>query len=567
MKPLARAVAVFVPQLNKIKSAVKIKFNPNMKPEKKIFLDRQDDLTKATEAIDKGLTDKIILNIPKSSVLGEKPKNFEILKKESLERGKELVIESVDEHILELAGIAGLDAINPFFRSRSRVFSDIMPKSAFIRAKSPLSKIQEVKEQIVKEPEEKLTKIKEPEAEIVDFSEKIKNQTKKQSRQVTGFNWRRIIVFGTAVVFVFGLFELALNILPKATISVTLKKIPLNFDEKIEVSSKVIEPVIGINNISLPGELLVTRKNLEMNFQASGQEKVESKARGKLTVYNAYSASPQVLVASTRFESPDKKIFRLDKQVVIPAAQITSGKITPSKIEVAVTADKPGEAYNLASSSAWRIPGFFGTPRYEGFYAEAREQFTGGFVGERAAPTTAEIEKAKSAIQESLKNILKSQMLLSLQADFKNIDAAISFQITKEEIRNDDRSGGFSIFAEGEIRQLIFKEGMLKEALVGKLRESLAAQKLKVNKFELSYGEPEIHLSEGKMILPVMGAVVFESDIDQKSLADQIRGRGQEELKALIFALPGLEKANVSLWPFWVKRVPENTEKVHLFFN
>ena len=42
----------------------------------------------------------------------------------------------------------------------------------------------------------------------------------------------------------------------------------------------------------------------------------------------------------------------------------------------------------------------------------------------------------------------------------------------------------------------------------------------------------------------------------------EIAGKDEKSLQSLVFALPGLDKATISLWPFWVKRVPENEKKI-----
>ena len=62
------------------------------------------------------------------------------------------------------------------------------------------------------------------------------------------------------------------------------------------------------------------------------EKELNEKARGSLTVYNEYSSSPQTLVATTRFESPEGKIFRIEKNIVVPGAKIEEGKIIASTI-------------------------------------------------------------------------------------------------------------------------------------------------------------------------------------------------------------------------------------------
>jgi len=523
--------------------------------EKKIFLERGQDLKEVSELLVNNPAEKVILNIPKNSVLGARLNNFQILKKESASAGKELLIESIDEHILELAGLAGIAALNPFFRIKERVVSDILPRGAL---PTP-------------EPAEKIKISEEKPILVKSFFEEPKVKPKKISNRKSpvGVIFRFVLVIAVISLGGFGLFEIASSVLPRADILLILKKIPVVFSEKVEISSIAAAPNFANANIVLPGELLVARRNIEMPFVASGREKTQEKAHGTLTIYNVYSSAAQSLVKSTRFESPDKKIFRLDKSVTIPGASVSNGKITPSKIEVEVTAEEAGETYNAEPSSFWRIPGFLGNPKYDGFYAEAVKPIAGGFIGEKAVPSKEDIESARTKIISSLENSLKSQMLILFKDKFKLLDGATTFVITKEEIKTDAGDGKFSIFSEGEMRELVFEEGTLKKILSEKAKNSLASDlpTLKIFNFELNYGTSSQDLANGKMTVSVGGSIVYGADIDNAKLLKDAVGRNEENLKAMIFSLPGLERAKISLWPFWVKKVPDDLGKIKVIIE
>ena len=90
-------------------------------------MDKDDDLNKVVGQLTAVEAEKIILNIPKNSVLGSSVHNFQILERECETAGKELAIESVDERILELASLATIPAINPVFKTRERSVVDILP--------------------------------------------------------------------------------------------------------------------------------------------------------------------------------------------------------------------------------------------------------------------------------------------------------------------------------------------------------------------------------------------------------------------------------------------------------
>jgi len=133
-------------------------------------------------------------------------------------------------------------------------------------------------------------------------------------------------------------------------------------------------------------------------------EESGTKASGIITVFNEYSSSPQLLVASTRFLSSDGKIFRTIKDISVPGSEIINDEIIPDSINITVMADYPGIEYNI-SPSDFTIPGFKGSPKYVGLYGKSNTAMNGG-----SNDTTEDIE-LKNEYQNNLNqlNILNSQ--------------------------------------------------------------------------------------------------------------------------------------------------------------
>ena len=91
---------------------------------------------------------KVIINIPNGSVLGSSINNFAILRREAATAGKEIMVESVDEHILELAAVSKIKAINPVFQKRERTVSDIVPRGSLKKKQVEVSVERTIKEEI-----------------------------------------------------------------------------------------------------------------------------------------------------------------------------------------------------------------------------------------------------------------------------------------------------------------------------------------------------------------------------------------------------------------------------------
>ncbi len=352
-------------------------------------------------------------------------------------------------------------------------------------------------------------------------------------------------------------------LLPKAVVALTMKKYPTEFSKTIVVAAdRTSINVPGA--LVIPGEALEARANLTLPFTAEATETVSAKATGILTVYNSYSSAPQALVRNTRFESPDKKIFRLERQVTVPGAKVEGGKVTPSSIEVTVVAEEAGESYNLPPSSGWRIPGFAGGPRYEGFYAEAKQGMKGGFTGERAKPSVAELANARAELIDALTDALESQFLIILSDRFTALPGSRRITLVAEKVEADaENTHTFHLFGEAVMKQIVFEEPTLKDALINEASRALPKE-LAAKEFSYALGTSTVDFAKNTLTIPAQGKGVFTEPFDVDAFRAAMAGKEEAELKAAVFAIPGVEVATVSLSPFFVRSVPENIEKIEV---
>lgn len=367
------------------------------------------------------------------------------------------------------------------------------------------------------------------------------------------------IVFAVLVVAGAG----AWFLLPQAAIALTMKKYPAVLSKTVLVAA---DPASARNAsaIVVPAEALTARANLTLPFVAQATETVSARAKGVLMLYNSYSSAPQKLVASTRFESPDKKIFRLEKAVMVPGAKVEGGRVTPSSVEVAVVADEAGEAYNLPASSGWRIPGFRGKPQYEGFYAEAKEGMKEGFIGARAKPSAEELAAARAKLIEGLTGSLESQFLIILSDRFTALPGSRRITLASETVTPDaDDPHAFHLFGEAVMEQIVFEEPTLKAMMVAEAGRRLP-DGLAVKEFSYSIGTSTPDFAAKTLSFPVEGSGVFTEVFDADAFRASVAGKREDELKTAVFAIPGVEAATVSLWPFFVRSVPEEVSKIEI---
>ena len=151
--------------------------------------------------------------------------------------------------------------------------------------------------------------------------------------------------------------------------------------------------------------------------------------------------------------------------------------------------------------------------------------------------------------------------------EFTLLNEASDFEITTENIEETaDERGEFGIFSEARARRLVFEESSLQNILVDKLVPQLDFE-FKIVESELVYKDVEINWLDGRMNFIVEGKMVLETSISKDVLRAQLLGREELVIRSVIFNIPGLERAKVSLWPFWVKSVPKNPERIKITFE
>ncbi len=553
----------------------------------KINIGPADSVAKVTEAIISSAAEEIVLRVPKFSRLGEGAENFELLKREADAAGKKIFVESVDDNALEMAEKSGIEGQNPVlkFGSGKRRLSDITPSAYSVRpaTRSP-EEIKAEEEPAEKEPEKsreeqpailhlrvekagepplsggKRRKFEEEEKIPVRVKEVAPETIPAKRRLPEMFKKRKFLYFaGAAVLFSALAAYFALAVLPRAAVSVVLKKADWSYDGVIKADKNAA--AADLSEMKIPGEVFVFSKNAQMSFPASLKKSGEQKAKGKIRIFNAFGPNPQILVATTRFEAPDGKIFRLDEKTVVPVAKSVNGKIVPSSVETAITADKPGTEYNIGPIEKLSIPGFKGTPKYDGFYATIEESLSGGFIGETAVPSGQDLADAKSKMAQILRDSLSAEFAGQAPEGFKTADGGSVFKITKENVIIGNGQGeNFSVFTEGEMAIFAFSEQALKDLLVAKGREESGNDFLDPKNIELSYAPASSDFSAGVMSLPVKFGVSLESGLDQGAIKTLISGKNKSELEGLSF--PGIEKVTVSFWPFWVGSVPSDVSRI-----
>jgi len=393
--------------------------------------------------------------------------------------------------------------------------------------------------------------------------ERIERRERSGGKKHKRVKWGGIVAWtGVCVALGMAAYVVA-AVLPRAEITLVSKKANWEYANTISAGTNIAE--VDPAGRRIPVAVFLEKKTNVFQFLATGAAKsIERKAIGRVTIYNEFSESSQPLVAGTRLEMPDGKIFRLNSRVVIPGAAKAGGELVAASVEADVTADKAGEVYNVGSISRFTIPGFAGSPKFEGFYASSKDPMTGGFIGESKYPTADDIRMAKESAERQMKDVIEAFLATQVVPEgFRVMESSRKFTVVRTVVNEgvDDR-GNFSVYIEAEGGVDALKEAQVLELMTELARQAKGDNALHIKSHTISYGTMAVDAKTGSITLPVDFRGVFWKPIDLDDFKSKVMGKTQDELKAIIFGSDGLDKADVSLWPFWVRTVPNDMERV-----
>ncbi|MEK7514929.1 MAG: hypothetical protein AAB608_00930 [Patescibacteria group bacterium] len=328
-------------------------------------------------------------------------------------------------------------------------------------------------------------------------------------------------------------------------------------------------PVLADRNVQemniaigvMPGQFITIEKTAEQTFTSSGERDVAQKARGTVTIINAFSATPQTFIATTRLETKEGLMFRTLRTITVPGMRGTE----PGKASVEVIADKPGVTYNIAPSSfvfsAFKERN--DAERYAKFTATSSAPMAGGIQGKAKVATEADIVKARAAVENELKQLIADGLTdartraVILDGATKTSEVAITTSVLQ-----DEAADTFTATAKQTITTVGFREedmhAFIKESLEKKHPITVLPEYI-----TYSVTNPIFDEKAGTLRGTVqVGGTAFAA-VSSDAIRDGVRGQTREQLESFIRSQEAkIGSARVTLSPRWATKAPDDTSRI-----
>ena len=362
-------------------------------------------------------------------------------------------------------------------------------------------------------------------------------------------------------------------------IAVVLSYLTIPHKAKIELwpEKKTLEGTVAITVSAdrtganfVRGKILESEKTVSQNFTAQGKRLSAANAQGTIRIYNNYSTSGQVLVATTRFLSDDGKLLRTVERVTVPGGYYEGGKFVAGFIDAKVVADQPGEEYNI-DKSTFSIPGFAGTPKYTSFYGKSFSPMSGGVKKEVSYVTQQDVDMAKEILAKSAlaENDAALRGAVS-EGRYTLMNGTIFAKASgfKTSVEAGQEADNFSTQIGVAAKAVVFREQDLadfsKNYIGGKLAEG---ERLIESSLKAEYSLEKADLGRNELYLKVLISAQSHSIPEDIKLKEMVSKKNIKEIEAIFREFPRIIKAKIEFWPFWVNLAPDNLKGIDIILH
>ena len=379
----------------------------------------------------------------------------------------------------------------------------------------------------------------------------------KENRVVGNRFKGKWMAFGVAfLILVFAV----LSMFNGATLAYIPKSQALSFDGDLYTTYKSGE-----------GELLysVVKLSLEKGLEvsASGKAEVKRKASGNIIIYNS-STLKQRFRATTRFETPDGKIYQVQDAIVVPGKKVVGGVDKFGTLEITVYAENPGKEFNIGLTD-FTLPGLKGTSLFSSVYARSKTEMSGGFVGMEKIINDEDKTHARARLETALREELNSEVKTQVPEDFILVPA-LSLVVFKDLSQTDSvDEGSVTMNMRADLAGVMFKRSDLSNRLVRDkitLASGESVDIIELDSLNLAFTSdvPTDLFLTNEIKFTVKGDAVIVWRVDEVALKTDLIGKHKKDIPAILNNYPTISSATATIRPFWKSTFPNDSANIFL---
>ncbi len=317
---------------------------------------------------------------------------------------------------------------------------------------------------------------------------------------------------------------------------------------------------------TIPAATIHEEKSLTRLFPATGTSVEEGRARGTIRVFNGFSTFPQKLVAQTRFLSENGKLFLSPEAVTVAAGRMEGGSLVAGFFDIEVVAAEPGEEYNIEPSN-FSLPGLFGNPAYTTITGKSLEPMTGGSKTEVSVVTESDLNAARDALVAELQQEVRESMALKAKEGMVLLSDAVYLQVVQASspIKAGAPLDNFNFSAKVQGTGTVFFKADVENAAKALAASfAKAGEKIAEQALSIEYENVEMNMSAKTLSFDMKASLPLYKEVDPLLLKARLAGASKDEAALSLSQDPSLQKAEITLFPFWLEYLPQDPRNVEI---
>jgi hypothetical protein len=372
---------------------------------------------------------------------------------------------------------------------------------------------------------------------------------------------KRVFIFGGLGALLLFVLIWAMIFAPRATVTISAKTTGVNIDRTLALNAgaEKSEP----DKLQLKQIVHELKKSVATEFDATGKKDIGEPAKGEVTVVNCEYTDGFSIKSGTVFTAENGKQFKSTKAVSLPGYAKQSECDEASR-DVSVEATTFGPEYNISAQS-YKIAGVSGEVEAEGAAMTGGSKETVTVVSQSDVDTAKQqlaqnnAEEAKAELKQQFKDdaIIIEESYIAETGDPVS-SPAVGEQATRAKLTVETKYI-FMGLVRSEVRQIL--QNAVNEALKGKNDQqmyTLGENNIVFQNFQKLEGD------NVSVKLVTTGSI--GPKIDTNQLAQQLVGKRYGEIQAIVNQIPGIDKVDIQLSPFWVTTAP-SADKIEIKFS
>ena len=370
----------------------------------------------------------------------------------------------------------------------------------------------------------------------------------------------RVGIWSVALLSLVFLFFAISFFFAEAEISITPKTQDVSFNQNLNAVKDLAGAV-------LPFEMIVISGEENTTVAGGAEEDIAIKARGRVVIYNNFSSATQRLDIDTRLEGSNGKLYKTEKQVVVPGVRGD----TPGSVEVGIYAAEAGGDFNSPPLD-FQIVGFRGTPKYSKFYARSIGDITGGFVGKGSVVSEEKKIQAANELKATLRAKLFEKASDLIPADLVLFEDAIVLEIDSENFNmSAGAAGKVPLAIKGTLYGFLFNEAELTKRIVAVALPSHDGSEVFISNLnEMTFtllSQPGSLANVTNISFGLSGKPKVVWKFNESKLRSELLGKKKSDFNQILSGYPNVESADVVLRPLWKRSFPKSANDVKIMVN